>query len=251
MSLRQLLHTYVRPKAAVDRRLKPLDCRIYSLIYDRSPWTISGLAEALELTPEPVRRSVSRLEQVGWVYCHLESGRLRGRLVYPWMPPELEQFVASMLTQRRTTVAFFSEWLMRCLLDLFVPDWVFLDNAHPDWLITPQGVRLQLDRWYINANVAFEFQGPQHFQKGDRFVRTDDELSRRLQYDGEKIRLCSLQEIELIEVRGFELDFELLQKKVKGKLPLVPLRQTGPLFRQLLGMSRQYVNYLRNRADGR
>lgn len=193
-----------------------------------------------------VLMAFSRLERTGWVYCHLEPGRVRGRLVYPWMPPDLEQHVGSLLTQRRTTVAYFSEWLMRCLLDFLVADWEYLDNAYPDWLITPQGARLQLERWYVNADVAFEFQGPQHYQKGDRFVRTDDELSRRLQYDGAKIRLCSLQGIDLIEVRGFDLEFEVFQEQIRGKLPLIPVRQTGPLFRQLLGMSRQYVNHLRS-----
>lgn len=245
MSLRQLLNTHIRPQAALDRRLKPLDCRVHSLVYDEAPRTIGGLAAALGVSRESVRHSVMRLEETGWVFTHLDPGRVRGRLVYPWMPPDLEQLAASLLTQRRTTVAYFSEWLMRCLLDFLVADWVNLDGAHPDWLITPQGARLQLDRWYVNADVAFEFQGPQHYQKGDRFVRTDEEFSRRLQYDGEKMRLCGIQGVELIEVQGFDLEFERFREMLRGKLPLIPVPQTGPLARQLLGMNRQYIRYLR------
>lgn len=245
MSLRRLLDTYIPSKVALDRRLMPLDIRVHLLVYDRSPWTVLALAEALEMSRESIRQSVVRLAQAGWVFTYLQPGRRRGYLVYSCLPPNVEQLVASMLTQRRTTVTYFSEWLMRCLLDFLVADRVHLDNAHPDWLITPEGSRLQLDRWYFNADVAFEFQGPQHFQKGDLFVRTDRELSRRLQYDGEKIRLCSLQGIELVEVQGLDLEFEAFEELLRGKLPLIPVRRTGPLFRQLLGMSRQYVNYLR------
>lgn len=246
MSLRQLLHSYARPKAARDRRLKPLDYRIYSIVYDRAPWSVARLVEELQLGKETVRRAVTRLEKAGWVHCYVEPGRVRGRLIYPSMPVHVEEAVASMLTQRRTTVAFFGEWLMRCLLDFFVADWRYIDDAHPDWLITPQGNRLQLDRWYTEGNIAFEFQGAQHFQKDDRFIRTDDELSRRLRYDGEKIRLCSLQGIELVEVQGLDLDIDVFQEKIRGKLPLIPVRRTGPLYRQLIGMTRQYVNYVRN-----
>lgn len=218
---------------------------MYSVVYEAAPWTIKGLAATLNMSYETARQCVVRLESTGWVFSHLQPGRERGRLVYAWMPPELEQVVASALTQRRTTVSYFSEWLMRCLLDFLVADWAAFDDAHPDWLITPKGARLQLDRWYVNADVAFEFQGEQHYQKGDRFVRTDDQLSRRLQYDGEKMRLCTLQGVDLIEVRGSDLEFEVFRELLPETLPLIPVRQTGPLARQLLGMSRQYIRYLR------
>lgn len=245
MSLRRLTDLYARPKVASDRRLKSLDCRVHALVYDRAPWTIRELATTLDSSVETARQSVARLERAGWVFTHLKPGQRRGRLVYGSMPPEVELRVAAALTQRRTSVLYFSEWFMRCLLDFLVADPVCFDNAHPDWLITPKGIRLQLDRWYVNANVAFEFQGPQHFQKGDRFVETDDELSRRLQHDGEKLRLCTLQGVELIEVRGLDLGFEVFQELIRGKLPLIPVRSTGHLARQLLGMSRQYIRYLR------
>lgn len=247
MSLRSLLNLHVRPASTLDLRLKPIDCRVYNRLYERPLQTAGALIRDLQLAKETVRLSLARLVDTGWVYTHLAPGRVRGKVFIPWMPDEVEQRVASLLAQRRTTVRYYSEWLMRCLLDLLVPDMAYIDNAYPNWLITPQGgLRLQLDRWYEDLNVAFEFQGPQHFQKGDRFVRTDEDLSRRLRYDGEKIRLCSLQQVELIEVTGPELDFESFRDKIRGKVPLLPLRESGPLYRELLGMSRQYVSYLRS-----
>lgn len=247
MSLRHLMNLYARPEVGLDPRLKALDCRVHGLVYDKAPWTIRELAEAVGRTFETVRASVERLERVGWVFTHLPAGRRRGRFVYASMPPEVELQVASILTQRRTSVLHFSEWLMRCLLDYLVADWTYFDNAHPDWLITPKGARLQLDRWYVRLNVAFEFQGPQHFQKGDRFVTSDEALSRRLQYDGEKLRLCALQGIELIEVRAADLEFDRFQQLLAGKLPLVPVRPTGHLARQLVGMTRQYIRHVQGR----
>ncbi|MFS8523654.1 MAG: hypothetical protein FWJ83_02225, partial [Limnochordales bacterium] len=105
----------------------------------------------------------------------------------------------------------------------------FQDNARPEWLVAPPDVRLELDRWYRGAKVAFEFQGKQHFQKGDRFVTTDAQLSQRLQYDAVKARLCAIHGVELIELTAEDLDYDALRAKLARKLPLVPLKEKGTL----------------------
>lgn len=251
MSLRRLLNVHVLPRAGTDTRLNTRDHRLYCHTYHQPLMTVTELARDLRISKETARRSVLRLEDTGWVYTYLPPGRSRGRLVIPWMPLQIEHHLASLLAQRRTTAQFFGEWLMRCMLDLSVKDVNFVDNAYPPWLITPnKGVRLELDRWYEAANVAFEFQGRQHFQKGDDFVQTDSQLSRRLEYDGEKIRLCSLQKVQLVEVRAFDLDFHRFRELISGKLPLIPVRESGPLFRELTGMSRQYISYIQ-KSNGR
>lgn len=248
MGLRNLSNIHLRPLVSVDGSLLHSDVRIYHYLYDFGPKTTREIADALHISRETVRQSLRRLEQTKWVFSHLGPGRIRGRVYYAWMPPEKEEMMASLLRQRRTTTRFYGEWLMRVLLDLFVPIFTYLDNACPDWLITPTGVRLELDRWYIIMNIAFEFQGQQHFQKGDKFVRTNEDLSRRFSYDGEKVRLCTLHNVHLVEITAADLDVDVFCNKLKGKLPLAPIPESGPLYRQVLGMTRQYLRHI-NRAS--
>lgn len=160
--------------------------------------SIGEIAARVGCATETIRTSVARLVDAGWAYLYIPSGRKRGSTVIPWMPLDVEEQLASALAERRTSVLYYGEWLMRCLVDLLVKDLAFHDNAHPQWQTTPEGKRLQLDRWYYSANVAFEFQGRQHSEKENEFVKTDVDLSRRFDLDGEKIRLCSLHGVQLI-----------------------------------------------------
>lgn len=241
VSLHYLMTPLVLRAAEADKRVKARDLQTYIHAYHHPLMSISGIAASTGRSLETIRASVARLVDAGWAYIHDPPGRTRGGLIVPWMPLDVEKYLASALAERRASVQFFGEWLMRCMLDLCVKDLAYHDNAHPQWQTTPEGKRLQLDRWYYSANVAFEFQGRQHFHKGNEFVKTDADLSRRFEYDGEKIRLCSLHGVELIELQASDLDFHRLQQKLDGKLPLIPIRERGPLFRTITGMCRQYI----------
>lgn len=224
-----------------DKRVNGRDIKSYIHVYHRPLMSITEIAASTGCTRETIRASVARLVDAGWAYIHIPPGRIRGGFVVPWMPMTVEKQLTSALAERRASVLYYGEWLMRCLLDLCVKDLAFHDNAHPQWQTTPEGKRLQLDRWYYSANIAFEFQGRQHFQKDNEFVKTDADLSRRFDLDGEKIRLCSLHGVELIELQAGDLDFHRIQGRLVGKLQLVPVRERGPLFRTITGMCRQYT----------
>lgn len=244
LSLRSLMTPLVLTALGEDKRLNGRDIQTYIHIYHQPLMSVREIAIHLGCATETIRTSVGRLVDTGWAYMHIPPGRKRGSIVVPWMPVNIEEQLASALAERRASVLYFGEWLMRCLLDLFVKDLVYHDNAHPQWQTTPEGKRLQLDRWYYAANVAFEFQGRQHFEKDNEFVKTDADLSRRFDSDGEKIRLCSLHGVQLIELRADDLDFHRLQvtlAELAGKLQIVPVRERGPLFRMITGMCRQYT----------
>lgn len=247
VSLRELWTPLVFRTIEADRRVNGRDVQTFIHTYYRPLMTIPQLAISAGRPQQTMRESVGRLVDAGWAYIHTEPGRTRGGVIVPWMPVNVERQLVSLLAQRRTSVLFYGEWLMRCFLDLNVKDLVFHDDAHPQWQTTPEGRRLQLDRWHYVANVAFEFQGRQHFQKDNEFVQTASDLSRRYEYDGEKIRLCSLNSVELIEMTASDLDHHRIRAKLERKLPLTPVREKGPLFRELMGMGRQYMGIANRR----
>lgn len=234
----------VLSKAESDPRVKSRDIQTYVHLYYHPLMTVSEIARNTGRSRETVRSSVSRLVEAGWAYIHVEPGRRIPGIVVPWMPLEVEHQLAALIAQRRNLVPFLGEFLMRCLLDLCVKDSNYYDDAFPPFLITPQGQRLQLDRWYWVANVAFEFQGQQHFEQDGKFVRTSSDLSRRLAYDGEKLRLCTLNGVRLFELRASDLDYHRLREKLSGKLPLIPIRENRPLFREVAGMCSQYRSFV-------
>lgn len=247
MTLRSLALPKVQTLVVRDRRLKHIDTRVYTDLLFNPLRPIIEIARSLNCSHETIRRSVRRLIDTGWAYAHTEPNRSRGIIVVPWMPEPVERAIATELAQVRNDILYFGEWLAKCLLDWCVKDHDYRDNARPRWLVSPDdGERLELDRWYRSANVAFEFQGSQHFEKGQRFSRTGAELSRRMQLDAIKSRLCAMHKVELIELTAEDLDCYRIREKVAGKLPLIPVKETGPLFRELMGMCQSY----RSRAGG-
>lgn len=241
MTLRHLLTAAALSAIARERQLKAIDVRVYVHLLFSPLQPITEHARLLSFSRETFRRSVVRLINVGWAYAHLKPGRSRGAVIIPWVPEAVEHEVVARLAVLRNDTFPYGEWLMKCWLDLLVHDGDFQDNARPEWLITPSdGRRLEQDRWYRTANVAFEFQGRQHFQTGDRFVTSGAQLSQRMHDDVLKARPCAINGVHLIELTSEDLEHERLREVLHGKLPLVPVRERGPLFRELTGMSRSY-----------
>lgn len=243
MTLRSIILSTAMPLIAKDPSLRSQDVRVYVHLTFSPLQPITEHAQALKLSREAFRRAAMRLVDTGWAYTHIGPGRSRGMVVVPWMPDPVEEEVVAHLARMRNDIFPYGEWLMKCWLDLCIKDDDFQDNARPEWLMTPSGKRLELDRWYRGANIAFEFQGRQHFKTGEHFVTTGAQLSERMQHDALKARLCTIHGIELIELTAQDLDYHVLREKLAARLPLVPLREKGALFRELAGMSRTYVKH--------
>lgn len=247
MSLRSLWTPLVMQSLASDRNLTGKDIQTYIHAYYNPLMSMAQLATHVGRPRQTMSGSVSRLIDAGWVYIHMNPGRTRGGLLVPWMPLQVEEKLVVLLARRRASVQFFGEWLMKNLLDLSLQHLPYYDNSHPEWLITPTGRRLQLDRWLYDHNVAFEFQGIQHFEKDNEFVRTDHDLSRQYEHDGEKIRLCSLNKVHLVEVTAADLDYLRFRSKLEGLLPLAPVYDSGPLLREVTGMCKRYTRFMAKR----
>lgn len=246
LTLRRLVDEHTFGRIPLKEELRSVDIRLYLYISYHPLASITELAQSLGVAPSTIRESVRRLIKHGWAYRWKLEGK-RGQLIVPWMPLDVELAVISAMAQLRTEVSNYGEWLMKAVLDLLVHDRDCRDNARLQWLTSAStGRRLELDRWYRRAAIAFEFQGPQHSQIGDRYVRTEEQLQKRMDDDQTKRDRCDEYRVHLIEITGYDLSFEYIQNAIGNKLPLTPIREHSPLIRELTGMLQEYVdNYVR------
>lgn len=86
------------------------------------------------------------------------------------------------------------------LLSLYLPNREVKENYRPDWLITPEGNRLELDFYIEDLDFAIEVQGEQHFEFIPFFHGTIEKFEQRKRFDEFKRRICGDRQIILIEV---------------------------------------------------
>lgn len=100
------------------------------------------------------------------------------------------------------------EELMCAYLDIMLP-LEHVDNHRPDWLRNSiTGFNLELDRYYPIYNIAFEFQGDQHYRQTDlewRNQQRNDELKRVL---------CAKHHTLLVELRAIDLQTAVMLRKL-------------------------------------
>lgn len=130
------------------------------------------------------------------------------------------------------------ETLMREYLSLLVDSSDYSDEACPGWLVNPfTGAQLFLDRHYIAAGVAWEFNGPQHYVATPRFGA--ETVAKQRARDHIKAGLCADRGIRLIVVHAEDLTLEGMSQKVGDLLPRRSLEGDGGI-----------VGLLRDKAEG-
>lgn len=92
---------------------------------------------------------------------------------------------------------------MKAFLDEMLRPFKYIDNWKPPWLKASTGRRFELDCYYPELRVGFEFQGEQHFQ--------DEKQIRRDKY---KWQLCKEQDIEVILIDTSDLHSGSLRHRV-------------------------------------
>lgn len=73
-----------------------------------------------------------------------------------------------------------------------------------DWLRNSRHRKMQLDGYCEALALAFEYQGQQHYQDVGRYKRGADGLSKRIEDDATKARLCAERGIALVVIPYFE-----------------------------------------------
>ena len=74
------------------------------------------------------------------------------------------------------------------------------ENIRPDWLISPNGERLELDFFIPSLNLALEVQGKQHFEFVEFFHRDNHGYNAQIYRDKTKKAICEKAGIKLLEV---------------------------------------------------
>lgn len=102
--------------------------------------------------------------------------------------------------------------LLKQYLNLLITNKILNINYRPDWLFG-----MELDIFYPELGLAFEFQGHQHFAPSESFGNCVDQKNR----DKLKKKLCEDNQIILVVIDASELEYTRLIFRLKqagGKL---------------------------------
>jgi hypothetical protein len=108
---------------------------------------------------------------------------------------------------------FYSEEICRTTFEqLFDADFI---KYRPDWLINSNGNRMELDGYCGSYNIAFEYNGRQHYQYVECFNKNSNLETRKLD-DELKVQLCKTNNIFLFVIT-YEDNLLNLPKLIKKK----------------------------------
>lgn len=104
---------------------------------------------------------------------------------------------------KATTKSFRSkkEGQMQKVLNELMPNAVYVDNGYYSWMLSPKGSPLQLDRYYPDLKVAFEYNGRQHYEYNSYMHRNVEAFEYLQKCDIKKRRECRRQGIKLITIK--------------------------------------------------
>jgi len=106
----------------------------------------------------------------------------------------------------------YGEWLLCQYLDTLIVASVPYDNQRYKWLVNPDtGNRLEIDRYYSELKVGFEFQGEQHFRQ----VEGMGDYKTTVKLDNLKKKLCKQKGVLLICVKPIDLQAVTMRKFAK------------------------------------
>lgn len=181
-------------------------------------FTYAALCAMTGLGRNTLKRAVHDLVRAGWVQVNQEN-RLQP-ISYTLGSPDQarSKAEAARARQRLGRTRNGGESIMQEYLSLLIDSDEFTDNARPGWLVNPQsGERLELDRFYL-PQVAFEFNGAQHYRKTGRF--TQEEADAQHFRDLLKAGICLYRGIHLVIIHPEDLSLHGIAKKVGNLMPL-------------------------------
>jgi hypothetical protein len=201
-------------------------------------FTYAELAELAHASRNTVARAVADLVEAEWIILDRTNrkDRIHFTLTFPGFARGLDALDQA---QRRLEHADpYGQGLMQEFLSLLSSEDRFEDNAPPGFLVNPRsGERLQFDRYYP-PNVAFEFNGAQHYRKTKRFSQAD--VIAQQERDLIKHGICAIREITLVIVHPEDLTLSKMRQKVEGLLPLRDLTGYELLIDYLESESERY-----------
>ncbi len=198
--------------------------------------------------PRTVKKAMRELASAGWL--EWTQANQCAPVQFALRNPAAERLERELIRVKRRLerAEFLGEALMREYLSLLVDSDQFEDDAAPGFLVNPlTEERLQFDRYYP-PDVAFEFNGPQHYHATERFTAQD--AAKQRARDLIKLGICVEKGIKLIVVHAEDLTLEAMRRKVEGILPLRGLEGREELAEFLEENSRPYRRWARRQRRG-
>ncbi len=93
---------------------------------------------------------------------------------------------------------FVSEKICRAFFEKFLNN--KFPKSRPSWLLSSNGIRLELDGYSEKLKLAFEFQGPQHYKNYPKYYHSKVNLNHIKKNDARKRILCKRNNVKLIVV---------------------------------------------------
>ncbi|MEA4883261.1 MAG: hypothetical protein VB144_06330 [Clostridia bacterium] len=238
----RLIDYTLRRDLESDPRLSLVDARVYGAIAHADPVSCVQICTITGLNRETVGRSVHRLSETGWIGVEQVVPRTReSRMRFILSaPPHTQKAIAKHIDDFRWRAPRAGEYLMLVWLDLLVVSLSYQNNARPRFLANPPtGYPLELDRLYVEDNVALEFNGRQHYEETSLFG-AGDELSARQTRDLAKLALCKKEGITLVEVTENDLSYEGMVAKASPHIRVRRIDQRGDVMKTVSRLSSMY-----------
>lgn len=205
----------------------------------RGTCSLAQLCEFVGASPNTVKRALRALRARGWLH-YSQSHRLSPIAFRLDDPVAARQREAIARVEKLLRRGARGEALMRAFLTLLVDSEEYDDDASPGFLVNPfTNEEMQLDRYYPAAEVAFEFQGPQHYGPTELYPDETEALKQQAR-DCMKQLICVRRGIRLVVVHPADLTLERMRQKIAGLLPLRDLAGQEAVAEILERVSRGY-----------
>ena len=90
-------------------------------------------------------------------------------------------------------------------------------SVRPDFLKQANGYNLELDGFNRDLNLAWEYNGIQHYKYSPRFHKSPKDLERQILRDNYKRQVCNNLGINLIEI-PYTVKYDDLEMYIRDKL---------------------------------
>jgi len=187
-----------------------------------------------------MRRAVRDLMATGWL--EVEQKNTHAPLEYALTDPDQrrEENEVAEAEEKLERAEYKGEAIMFAWLDTTADSDDFVDHARPGFLPNPfTGRRMELDRFYVSAKVAYEYNGSQHYEPTDEDP-DKAKLMRQQARDDMKRGICERRGITVVTVKAEDLTLGKMVQKVEGLLPLRNLTRHQKLIDYLEQVSRAY-----------
>ena len=117
-------------------------------------------------------------------------------------------------------------------------------KSRPKWLKNSDGYQMELDGYCKELRIAFEHQGKQHESLETKFIKTQKELSKRIELDKEKMLLCKKYGIRLIPIPQLHTDLKLekLQRFIYEECMRLKIRRPARMLTKKINIKEAWIS---------